>query len=110
MFLAAFVSFLSFFVDPRAGPRFGLGTGSLFAAAANSFVVVSSLPDNSTLTLADKLQIATIVLIFCGLATSTISLKLANDDKADFAKSIDLGAFLILFSGYVGAIYCILKF
>ena len=81
MFLAAFVSFLAFCLQPHSGPRFGLGTGALFAAAANSFVVGSSLPESSAVTLADQLQIMTILLIFLVLAISTLSLHFYNKGK-----------------------------
>lgn len=90
MFLAVFVAFLSFFVQPSAGPRFGLGTGALFAAAANSFIVGSSLPESNGPTLADQLQITTIFFIFASLAISTLSLNVLNRGNELASKRIDL--------------------
>jgi hypothetical protein len=89
MFLAVFVAFLAFFVQPSAGPRFGLGTGALFAAAANSFVVGSSLPESSGVTLSDQLQIMTIFFIFSSLAMSTYSLRLWNNGAELSSKRVD---------------------
>lgn len=96
MFLAVFVAFLAFFVQPSAGPRFGLGTGALFAAAANSFVVGSSLPESNGPTLADQLQIMTIVFIFVSLAISTLSLRLVNSNNELTSKRVDRIASVIL--------------
>ncbi len=90
MFLAVFVAFLAFFVQPNAGPRFGLGTGALFAAAANSFIVGSSLPESNGSTLADQLQITTIFFIFASLAISTLSLRMLNAGKELVSRRIDL--------------------
>jgi hypothetical protein len=89
MFLSTFVAFLAFLVSPTGGPRFGLGTGALFAAAANSFVVGSSLPESIYITLADQLQLTTIALIFASLAVSTASLRLTNAGKERYAARLD---------------------
>jgi hypothetical protein len=90
MFLAAFVSLLAFLLQPHAGPRFGLGTGALFAAAANAFVVGASLPESNAFTLADQLQLMTNVLIFLTLLISTLSLRAFNKGKEEVALKIDL--------------------
>lgn len=96
MFLAIFVSFLSFLVPAGSGPRFGLGTGALFAAAANSFVVSSSLPDSHKITMADALQISSIFFIFVGLTISTVALKLANSGNDQGSKRLDRISFIVL--------------
>ena len=108
MFLAAFVSFLAFCLQPHTPSRFGLGTGALFAAAANSFVVGSSLPESSAVTLADQLQIMTILLIFIVLAVSTFSLHLFNRHKETLSRKVDLAAVSILPVAYIGATYWLL--
>lgn len=89
MFLATFVAFLAFLVTPTSGPRFGLGTGALFAAAANSFVVGSSLPESNGITIADQLQFTTIGLIFTSLLISTISLRLFTTGKERISLLLD---------------------
>lgn len=104
LFLAVFVAFLAFFVQPSAGPRFGLGTGALFAAAANSFVVSSSLPESSGLTMADLLQITTIGFIFLSLAISTLSLRKFNNGQDALSRQIDriaVGAFPMLYGFFL---------
>ena len=102
MFLAAFVSFLAFCLQPHSVPRFGLGTGALFAAAANMFVVGASLPESTTVTLADQLQIMTILLIFSVLLISTLSLYLYNRGKELQAKIIDRISIVTLPAAYIG--------
>jgi hypothetical protein len=89
MFLATLVAFLAFLVTPTSGPRFGLGTGALFAAAANSFVVGSSLPDSNGITMADLLQLTTIGLIFISLFISTVSLRLFTTGQEKMSQKID---------------------
>jgi hypothetical protein len=110
MFLSTFVAFLAFLVSPSGGPRFGLGTGALFAAAANSFVVGSSLPESIGITLADQLQLTTILLIFTSILISTISLRLANSGKEEQSRLLDRIAISVLPLFYFGfAVWLILR-
>lgn len=73
MFLAVLVAHLSFFYPPSSTARIGLCTAAIFAAAANSFVINSSLPDNHRLTLADLIQDTSLVFVFLALLVATIS-------------------------------------
>jgi hypothetical protein len=95
MFVATFVAFLAFLVTPTSGPRFGLGTGALFAAAANSFVVGSSLPETNGVTMADLLQLATIGLIFVSLFISTMSLRLFTSQREGASHKLDKISLLV---------------
>ena len=71
--------------------RFGLGLGAIFAASANTLAVSGNLPDTPSLTLAEQINMLTVLVIFVTIFVSIISLRLryAHRDKAaerlDFA-------------------------
>jgi hypothetical protein len=106
LFVATAIAFLALFIRPiDLDPRFGLGVGAIFASVASEYVVTSSLPDTSVLTLADVLHILAFVFIFLTLAESTLSLKLYNGgDEAGKEKSrrLDRWSFFVLLCAYAG--------
>jgi len=88
LFVATAIAFLALFIRPiDLDLRFGLGVGAIFAAVANEYVVTSSLPDASVMTLADVLHILAFVFIFLTLAESTLSVKHYNGDEAGRRRS-----------------------
>ena len=82
MWLSALVALLALFIKPiNVDPRFGLGVGAIFAAMANQYIVTSALPDSATVTSADLVGMATIVVILIGVAESVGSLWLFENDQ-----------------------------
>lgn len=89
-FIITLIAFLAFLIRPiDLDPRFGLGVGSLFAAVAAQYVVTSSLPDTNVMTLADQLQLVSIVFIFMSLVQSTVSLMYFEKDDIKTSERLD---------------------
>lgn len=105
LFTATAIALLVFFIKPtEVDPRFGLGAGAIFAAVASEYVVTSSLPDTSILTMADSLHIVSFIFIFLSIAESVYSLKLySSDDPAQvaFSERMDYWSAAIMGIGYV---------
>ncbi|MEO5916410.1 MAG: hypothetical protein ABIS50_19395 [Luteolibacter sp.] len=77
IFISAMVGFLAFLVKPvDLDPRFGLGVGALFAVVASTFIISSELPDSDRMTMADRINTASMVMIFLSLIQSAIALKI----------------------------------
>ena len=104
--MATAIAFLALFIRPiDLDPRFGFGVGAIFTAVASEYVVASSLPDSSVLTLAGVMQILAFVFIFLTLAESTLSLRFYNGgDEAARRKSkiLDRCSFAVLLALYAG--------
>jgi hypothetical protein len=95
--IATLVAFLAFGVKPSdVDPRFGLGVGSLFAVAASAFVVASTVPDSSVLTIADKVHILAMWLIFASLVQSAFCLRWDEAGRDVLYQRVDAWS-LILF-------------
>jgi len=105
LFTATAIALLVFFIKPtEVDPRFGLGAGAIFAAVASEYVVTSSLPDTSILTMADSLHIVAFAFIFMSIAESVYSLKLyASEEEDQIAKSkkMDMWSAALMGIGYV---------
>jgi hypothetical protein len=105
IFLAAFVAYLGFFVNPKdLDPRFGLGIGGIFAVMASNFVLTSMLPETGEVTFIEATLFASIGMIFVYLAESIFVLKLVGKNKIKQAEKIDrysaigaLGLYLLSF-------------
>ncbi len=90
MWLSALVALLALFIKPvNVDPRFGLGVGAIFAAMANQYIVSSALPDSATVTSADIVGMATIVVILVGVAESVGSLWLFENERVAHSKRLD---------------------
>lgn len=102
IFIAVLVGFLAFAMDPdQIDARLGLGVGSLFAAVASYFVISSQLPETDLVTLADKMNIAAIGMIFLTLVQSAFVLKFHHEHAA-LCRRIDhwsLVVFPIVYTG-----------
>lgn len=98
IFLAAFVAYLGFFINPEdLDPRFGLGIGGIFAVMASSFVLTAMLPETGEITFIESTLFASIGMIFIYLAESVWVLKLCKQGMHEKAKRIDrLGAAIAL--------------
>lgn len=104
LLIAAFIAFLAFFIRPTdLDPRFGLGIGAIFAAVASEYVISSSLPDTSVLTLADKLHIVAFAAIFLALAESVWSLRLCESGREELSRRLDRMSVVVLPVLYLAA-------
>jgi hypothetical protein len=75
MYVSFFVAFLAFFINlNHAESKFGLTVGGLFAAIGNKYIMESSLPQTSGLTIVDTLHTYTIVSILLIIVFSTLTL------------------------------------
>ena len=75
LFVAVAVALLACFIKPiHVDPRFGLGVGALFAAAANSYLTGTYVPVTNEFSLADVINLLGIGTILVTLTESTISL------------------------------------
>jgi hypothetical protein len=89
MYVAFFVAWMAFFIDPdRVEPRFGLPLGALFAAVGNKYIVESFLPQSPGLSIVDWLHAVTFLMILAIMAFSAYLLtcqqlhtKQASDPK-----------------------------
>jgi hypothetical protein len=90
MWLSALVALLALFIKPiNVDPRFGLPVGAIFAAMANQYIVSAALPDSATVTSADIVGMATIIVILVGGAVSVGSLWLYENDHEAHSKRLD---------------------
>ena len=76
------IAFVAFFVRAtEVDPRFGLPVGALFAAIASEYVVTSTLPDSSAVTLADRLHLVSFLAILTVVVESARALHLLQSDR-----------------------------
>jgi hypothetical protein len=105
LFTATLISMLVFFIKPtQVDPRFGLGAGAIFAAVASEYIVTSSLPDTSVLTMADTLHIVSFFFIFASIAESTYSLALDLTEDPELcarSKLVDRISAVVMGLGYI---------
>ncbi|MBL7732419.1 MAG: hypothetical protein JNM88_14665, partial [Chitinophagaceae bacterium] len=90
MYVAFLISFICFFIHADGmDSRFGLSVGSLFAVVGNKYIIDSSLPESSSLTLVDILHGITLIFIVLIIAANTYSLKLIKRNKISKAIKFD---------------------
>lgn len=98
IFISAMVGFLAFLVKPiDLDPRFGLGVGALFAVVASTLVISSELPDSDKMTMADSINIASMIMIFLSLIQSAIALKIygSSEGGRQIASRLDAICFVV---------------
>lgn len=101
VFISFLVALLAFGIGPpNLDARFGLGVGALFAVAANKYVVDSSIPDNATNCLIDKIHEITFVYILFTLIATVISILMHNKKKDKERQRFDLAAAIFFFITY----------
>jgi hypothetical protein len=76
--------------------RFGLGTGSIFAATANTYLVNEILPETDTLTLVEQINLYAVACIFASLFVSIASLRLVYRGRVERAERLDYVALVVL--------------
>ncbi len=106
MFLGMYVAFLiaytCFYIHAdNIDSRFGLSVGSLFAAIGNKYIIDSSLPESTSLTLVDILHGITLLFIFLVVAASAYALKLVKEDKLKQANRFDMITAQVLLAIYL---------
>jgi hypothetical protein len=90
LFISMAIAFLSFVLKPsETDPRFGVGVAAIFGAVSSEIVVASNLPDMPYLTLADKIHLFSLFVIFLTLLQSCLSLRLFRQGKLALATRID---------------------
>lgn len=106
IYLAVVIGFLALLIKPTdLDPRFGLGVGAIFAAAASSFVVSAALPPTSVFTLSDKVNMIAVGFIFVSLMESIFSLRFIYKEKPASSVKLDRICFWGLMAAYALANY-----
>ncbi len=101
LFLATVIALLAMLIDPiDLDPRFGLGVGAIFAAIASAYVISSSLPETNQYTLADKLNMLAVGIIFLSIVQSVFSLRLWKGGREAASKKFDRICFWGMLAAY----------
>ena len=90
LFISVAIAFLSFLLKPsETDPRFGVGLAAIFGAVSSEIVVTNNLPDMPYLTLADKVHLFSLFVIFLSILQSCLSLRLFRQGKTATVARID---------------------
>jgi len=110
LFVAVAVALLACFIKPiHVDPRFGLGVGALFAAAANSYLIGTYVPVTNEFSLADIINLFGIGTILVTLTESTISLWIYETlGNAALSRRLDRVSFWTILLGFVVSMSLIL--
>ncbi len=76
--------------------RFGLGTGSIFAATANTYLVNEILPETDRLTLVERVNLYAVACIFASLFVSIASIRLVYRGSLERSERLDTVALFVL--------------
>ena len=101
LLIAMLIALVPMFLKPTDGPRFGLGTGALFAAMANAYVISNALPKDTGMTTADMFFVLALSAIFISVCESIISLRLFAVGKQELAQRLDRVCFWVVLSAYI---------
>ncbi|MDO9373878.1 MAG: hypothetical protein Q7T76_05655 [Ferruginibacter sp.] len=104
MYVSFFIAYICFFIHAdNIDSRFGLSVGSLFAAIGNKYIIDSSLPESTSLTLVDTLHGLTLVFIFAVVTASVYALNLVKKGKLKEANRFDMIIAQVLLFIYICA-------
>ena len=104
MYVSFFIAYICFFIHAdNIDSRFGLSVGSLFAAIGNKYIIDSSLPESTSLTLVDTLHGLTLLFIFAVVTASVYALNLVKQGKLKQANRFDMVIAQILLFIYICA-------
>jgi hypothetical protein len=102
LFISVGIAFISFLFRPgETDPRFAVGVAAIFGAVSSEIVASGNLPDMPYLTLADKIHLFSLFVIFLSLLQSCLSLRLFKQNKHLLAARLDrisLFAFPIVYA------------
>ena len=101
IYLSVVIGFVALLIKPTdLDPRFGLGVGAIFAAAASAYVVNAALPPTNVLTLSDKVNMIAVGFIFLSLFESIFSLRFVYKEKQAASQKLDRICFVGLIVAY----------
>ena len=104
MYVAFLIAYICFYIHAdNIDSRFGLSVGSLFAAIGNKYIIDSSLPESTQLTLVDTLHGITLLFIFAVVTASAYALHLVKQNKLPKANRFDLIIAQVLLVLYISA-------
>ena len=111
MYVAFLIAYVCFYIHAdNIDSRFGLSVGSLFAAIGNKYIIDSSLPESTSLTLVDTLHGITLLFIFTVVTASAYALHLVKKNRLRDANRFDFITAQVLLVIYVVAnIYLIVN-
>lgn len=93
MTFIVFMAWTVFWLDPKSfAPQIGLATASVFTLIAFLLSLRQFVPRVSYLTLADKLVLGMMALVFLALGEVILTSRLAQRDRSDLARRIDFHA------------------
>ena len=102
-FLATLVAILALFLNPKAGSRFDLAIGAIFAIVANKFTITSSVQDVVQFGYSDIVQILSAVVVVLTLAESVWAAR--QDEQGltydGFIRKVDIRFGAAIFAAYV---------
>ncbi len=102
LFIAVAIAFISFLFKPgEVDPRFAVGVAAIFAAVSSEFVATSNLPEMPYMTLADKIHLFSLFVIFLSLLQSCLALRFFREGKEHLAARFDRISRLAFPIGYV---------
>ena len=102
MYLTFLIAYICFYIHADSiDSRFGLSVGALFAVMANKYIIDSSLPESTSLTLVDTLHWLTLAFIFAVITATAYSLKLVKAKKIKKANRFDMITAQVLLLIYV---------
>ena len=100
LLIAMLIALVPMFLKPTDGPRFGLGTGALFAAMANAYVISNALPKDTGMTTADMFFVLALSAIFISVCESIVSLRMFTAGKQEAAQRLDRICFWVVLCAY----------
>ena len=113
VYIAFLVGLISFFLDPSKdgifNGRMSLLIGMIFAVVINTQRVAATLGQSPAFTLADKLHVATLVALLCGIVGTLISRKLYLANRGEYANRIDRRMAAGLLVAYVSINVCMIS-
>jgi hypothetical protein len=90
LFIAVGIAYISFLFKPgEVDPRFAVGVAAIFAAVSSEFVATSNLPEMPYLTLADKIHLFSLFMIFLTLLQSCLSLRFFREGNSHLSVKVD---------------------
>ncbi len=108
LFISVAIAFLSFVLKPGdTDSRFGVGLAAIFGAVSSEIVMTSNLPEMPYLTLADKIHLFSLFVIFLSILQSCVSLRLYRQGNSALASRVDrisLFTFPIFYAAIVSSL------
>jgi len=89
-FIAVGIASTAFLFKPgEIDPRFAVGVAAIFAAVSSEFVAMSNLPEMPYMTMADKIHLFSLFMIFLSLLLSCLSLRFFREGRTHLCARLD---------------------